>query len=125
MFYSTAAPSHSNQEVTQTWVTYEDNMSYLPQARWIESQSREQNDQVSNLRCNDAESLIIALRNGFGKTLLPRLVASALSDLKEISGYDDLPKREVWSLIHPNVADTRKTRVVLNWLKTLFATRDG
>lgn len=102
------------------WLTYEKDMSELPQARWISARVQKGNEQVCPLRSNDAECLFASVRVGLGKTLLPKEVASSLPDLVELSGYEDLPVREVWLLAHPNLIVTPRVRAVCEWLQSLF-----
>jgi DNA-binding transcriptional LysR family regulator len=102
------------------WVTYEESMACLPQAKWIAKRAQEKNEPISMLRCNDADGLVQAIRSEMGKTLLPKLIARNISDLKEIPNYDDLPSRELWLIIHPNIAKTKRIRVLIDWLKEVF-----
>ncbi len=120
VFTSTTAISNTDKSVLQPWVTYEKDMSQLPQAKWIEKRTQESNESISMLRCNDADGLIQALRNDLGRSLLPKLVASNIPDLEELPGYDNLPSREIWLLVHPNVIMTKRIRVVIDWLQEIF-----
>lgn len=106
------------------WMTYDNTMASLPQAKWVEERVRKFDEQTYRLRCNDAEGLIAVARAGMAKALIPKLVAAMLPDLEEQAGFSDLPKREVWLLSHPNVAPTTRVRVVVEWLASLFINPD-
>ena len=108
---------------TLSWLTYEKDMASLPQALWIEERAHRHGEPVHRLRAYDADGLISAATCGAGKTLLPRLVAANVANLQEIQGYEDLPQREVWLLVHPNVASTMRIRVVIDWLDEIFSSR--
>lgn len=104
------------------WISYETDMSELPQSKWIARHTTETGETVSRLRCNDADGLIAATLSRSGKTLLPRMIASKFQDLEELNGFDNLPSRELWLIVHPNLATTERYRVVVDWLIDLFAT---
>jgi len=121
--YCSTAKS-AEQEVLP-WLTYGKDMASLPQALWIEERASQHKEAVYPLRNYDADGLISAAVCGAGKTLLPRLVATNLGSLCELTGYDDLPQREVWLLVHPNVASTMRIRVVVEWLDEIFSPRSS
>jgi DNA-binding transcriptional LysR family regulator len=100
-------------------------MATLPQARWIEERVNTTGEPLCRLRCNDADGLIAAIRTGTAKTLLPRLVATNLPELEEIPDFSDLPRRELWLMVHPNVATTTRVRVVIDWLSALFSDKNS
>lgn len=102
------------------WITYESDMSSLPQNIWIDGQIQNGNGELSRLRCNDADGLLEATRSNLGKTLLPRLVGEKYPDLCEIKGYQDLPVRELWLIVHPNVLTSARVRVVVDWLASIL-----
>lgn len=51
------------------WITYEEGLGHLPQARWIDAAAGK--DVPVSLRVNDAETILQAVRAGLGKSLLP------------------------------------------------------
>ncbi|WP_248304782.1 LysR family transcriptional regulator [Breoghania sp. L-A4] len=122
--YAGARRKGSHAE-TLPWITYEKGMAGLPQAKWIAQRASRHGEAIGALRCNDADGLIAALRAGSGKTLLPRIVAANVPDLEELRGHDGLPSRELWLLVHPNLAITKRTRVAIDWLVALFARSAG
>jgi len=103
------------------WITYERDMFELPHAQWIENFAQESGETISSLRYNDAEGLICAAVAGAGKILLPRLVAKEVPGLVEVAGYSSLPSREIWLLVHPNIASTERIRIVVSWLEELLS----
>lgn len=103
------------------WLSYEADMSQLPNAAWISNYSEMSGEAVSNISFNDAEGLVGAVIAGLGKTLLPKIVAATISEVTELNGYRDLPERELWLLTHPNLVKTRRVQVVTAWLKQVFS----
>ncbi|MEH6631801.1 MAG: LysR family transcriptional regulator [Halopseudomonas aestusnigri] len=103
------------------WLTYNDEMAKLPQARWILEYSKTYGEPISPLRCYDAEGLLGAILTGYGKTLLPVKVASKFPELVEIKSDKAFLEREIWLIAHPNLVQTRRMRVVINWLSTVFS----
>ena len=103
------------------WLTYGRLMSGLPHAKWIQDYVTMSGEKTSKLKFYDAEGLICAALMGAGKILLPRIVAKETPDLVEIDGYNALPRREIWSLVHPNIATTERICVVLSWIETIFS----
>ena len=55
------------------WITYEEGMGHLPQARWMAASISA--EQSAPLLVSDAETIIHAIHAGLGKSLLPRFAA--------------------------------------------------
>src|SRR5262249_17249459 len=83
------------------WITYEETMSHLPQARWMMRAAQTDNGQ-SSLRVHDAETALEGAAAGLGKTLLPILAADGDRRLRRINMPTDgsLPARPIWLLAH-------------------------
>ena len=109
-----------NRDTNLEWLVFGQSLSRLSQIKWIYSQAHGNCERISKIYCNDTEGLIEMVRLGFGKTLLPKYVASIIPDIKEISGYENLPNREVWSITHPDMVSSPKIKATLGWLKNLF-----
>jgi DNA-binding transcriptional LysR family regulator len=107
------------------WITYESAMDHIPQARWLSEEIGRQSEAVARLSFNDAEGLMHAVRAGFGKSLLPCMVADADPELRRISAaFGDEPhRREVWVLIHPDQRSLARVDTVIDWLESIFRSR--
>ena len=106
------------------WLTYEGAMAHLPQAQWIMAQQAKTGETICQLRCNDADGLIALLRSGYGKTLLPTVIGDKLPELVTLHNLGDMPRREIWLIVHPNLVKARRVQVVIEWIDHLFTSRD-
>ncbi|MEM7226282.1 MAG: LysR family transcriptional regulator [Pseudomonadota bacterium] len=97
------------------WVTYEDAMAELPQARWMAARP----GQPAPLLVNDAEGVLQAVAAGLGKSLLPISIADPLPGLTRLDAGAAPLTRELWRIVHPELRDLTRIRVVLDWLDGL------
>lgn len=99
------------------WVTYEDGMAHLPQARWI-MKTAEKEGGLSAVAVNDAEAVLQAVRAGLGRSLLPCIVADQVSGLVRASiDIGAFPEREIWLLTHPDLHHLARIAAVLAWIE--------
>lgn len=110
-----------NATQTPTWITYEETHAHLPQARWIARKSNGEN--IGQLRVNDAESALAAVRAGQGQTLLPDIVAARDSSLRRVKS--GVLTREVWLMVHPEVRQLPRVQAVIDWLDGVFLSSEG
>ena len=105
------------------WVAYEESMAHLPQAAWMERRAREAGERLSGLRVGDAESALEAIAAGGGRSVLPRLVADRDPRLAriEVTGSAGPPDRELWLLVHADLAALPRVAVVSRWLERLVS----
>ncbi|NQY60956.1 MAG: LysR family transcriptional regulator [Cognatishimia sp.] len=104
------------------WIAYEDSMSHLPQARWLEAQCTKLHQTRAMVEVTDIESAREAIAHGLGKSLLPSFVAERdprVSSL-DIQDTPDLPERDVWLLWHADQSDRAAIGVVKRWIEDLF-----
>jgi DNA-binding transcriptional LysR family regulator len=99
------------------WITYEDGLGHLPQARWIAAQA----PASAPLRVNDAEAILHAVRAGLGKSLLPCFVAEGAKDLARI-GARVVLSREVWLVVHRDLRAQGRIAAVIGWLEAAVRT---
>jgi DNA-binding transcriptional LysR family regulator len=104
---------------TLPWITYEERMAGLPQARWIASALRPGESSLA-MAVNDAEALLEAVRSGLGKTLLPRLIADRDPDLVTLGTAPPPLSRELWLLVHPDLRHLARVQAVIRWLVWAF-----
>ncbi len=99
------------------WLIYEDGLAHLLQARWI-ARAAQKDSGFSAVAVNDAEALLEAVRAGFGRCLLPCIVADRIPALTRLP-IDDipLPEREIWLLTHPDLHHLARIAMVLAWIE--------
>src|SRR5258708_2262598 len=77
------------------WITYEEGLAHLPQARWIAAR---RDEEVAPVLAGDTETIMHLVRAGLGKSLLPRFAADRDPHLKCLSGAGAVLTRELWLL---------------------------
>ena len=102
------------------WITYDEAMADLPQGRWIAERAARGGEEISRVTVNDAEALIQAVRAGLGMSLLPRLIADRDPELGCLSDSPAELSRELWLMVHPDLRDLTRIRVVMDWLVSVF-----
>jgi DNA-binding transcriptional LysR family regulator len=103
------------------WVSYEDQMSDLPQAEWIARQCPAGQPSMASVRANDAEGLLACLQAGLGKTLLPVAIGEHIPGLVRLDGQHSELKRELWILVHPDLRRLDRVRAVIDWTVAVCA----
>jgi DNA-binding transcriptional LysR family regulator len=105
------------------WITYDDIMADLPQARWIAEQIKGDRNGEPHVRVNDAEALLRAVAHGLGKSLLPIVIGDAEPGLSRVSEPPLL--RDIWLLTHPELRDLRRIQVVVDWIAATVGALGG
>jgi DNA-binding transcriptional LysR family regulator len=120
-FASTSIPPREVRRLP--WITYEDAMSHLPQARWMSGVVKVSNESLSGLRVHDAETALEATIAGVGKTLLPTTVANRDARLRRLNLYIDrpCPSREVWLLAHGDQLEIARVRAAITWVESVVS----
>lgn len=113
--YSAAAGGRQSDSL----ITYEETHAHLPQARWMSRHADK--DDWAQLRVNDAESALAAVRAGLGQSLLPEIIADRDPSLTRLTEGPAVLSREVWLLIHPEVRQLPRVQAVVDWLDGLFS----
>ena len=96
------------------WITYEEGLSHLPQARFIAAQDHA----VAPLLLNDAEAIIHAVRTGIGKSLVPCFVGERERGLKRLSRV--VLARDIWLMVHRDLRAQSRIAAVIDWLVELM-----
>jgi DNA-binding transcriptional LysR family regulator len=102
------------------WITYEEGLSHLPQARWIATATHD--GALVPLLVSDAEAIVHAIHAGLGKSLLPCFVADRDSRLRRLSGPKGVLARELWLLTHNELRHHARIAAVVAWLTELVET---
>ncbi len=117
--YAVYGPAAADTDLLP-WVTYEDSLTDLPQARWIAERLKAEEAAAAQVKVNDAEGLLQSLRAGLGKSLLPTKVAARDPALRRLEGYPAGPSRELWLITHPELRRLPRIGAVTDWLAALF-----
>ena len=111
-----SAPDLPGQIPDLPWLTYEDGMAALPQARWIAGVARK--DGYAQLVANDAEPLLQAILAGLGRSLLPCIVADHMVGRTRMpQDSHPFPARELWLLTHPDLRHLARIAAVTAWIE--------
>jgi DNA-binding transcriptional LysR family regulator len=106
------------------WITYDDTLAHLPQAKWIAKAASGSVDNIYRLRVHDAETAMESVLAGLGKTLLPTLIGEREPRLQrlETDALSPLPLREMWLLAHADQTDLGRIVAVVSWLENVMMT---
>jgi DNA-binding transcriptional LysR family regulator len=117
--YAVFGPARTRRAAALPWITYEEGLAHLPQARWIASQ---QPAGQPPLLVNDAEAIIAAVRAGLGRSLLPRRIGERIAGLRRLEqrGFEGL-SRELWLLVHADLRRLARIAVVIDWIEETIA----
>jgi DNA-binding transcriptional LysR family regulator len=104
------------------WITYDEAMDHLPQARWVTAAIGGNDGELSQLRVHDAETALEAAIAGLGRSLLPCLVADGDARLRRIGNGSREPalSRELWLLVHSELAALGRIEAVTQWVEEVF-----
>ena len=101
------------------WITYEEALSDLPQARWIAAHARA--DEIAPVRVNDADAALSAVRAGLGKSLLPVAAARGEKGLRPLGDGKPVLKRELWLMVHRELRRLARIEAVIAWIEEVAA----
>jgi DNA-binding transcriptional LysR family regulator len=102
---------------TLPWITYEEGLGHLPQARWMAAAA--QDGEPAPLLVNDAEAIVHAVCAGIGKSLLPCFVGEREPRMRRL-GRGVVLSREIWLLVHRDLRPQARIAAVLDWLMELM-----
>jgi DNA-binding transcriptional LysR family regulator len=97
------------------WITYDDTMAHLPQARWIAAAADRHGEPIAAARVNDAEALLQGVAAGIGRSLLPRIVADRDRRVRRL-GQAPVLSRELWLLTHAELRSLGRIEAVVEWI---------
>ncbi|MDY0884657.1 LysR family transcriptional regulator [Dongia soli] len=122
--YAPAAAS-AREAAALPWITYDESMAQIPQAKWLMQMSARDHDGRVPLAVNDPESIVAAVRAGLGKSLLPIALVKGDPAFRRLKDKDwpALPEREIWLLIHPDQRPLARIGAVIDWIETALEQR--
>jgi len=105
---------------TLPWVTYDESMAHLPQARWIAATAARGDHRIAPVHVNDAEALLEAVIAGLGRSLLPCVIADGDSRLRRIGVKRRAAlSRELWLLRHSELRTPGKIEAAVKWIEQI------
>jgi DNA-binding transcriptional LysR family regulator len=117
-----ASASCSAREVkTLPWITYDEAMAHLPQARWIATIAGGGQERIASVRVNDAEAVLEGVSAGLGRSLLPCVVADSDARLQRLGAKRGAPAlaRELWLLTHSDLRALSRIEAVVKWIEEI------
>src|SRR5262245_9389110 len=115
-----ASARHSVRDARKLpWITYDDAMTHLPQARWMAATADRDNEEIASVHVNDSEGMLQAVAAGLGRSLLPCVVADGDSRLRKLGARQGPPvlTRELWLLAHSELRRLRRIEAVVDWIE--------
>jgi DNA-binding transcriptional LysR family regulator len=116
--YAVYGPSRKGTEPLP-WITYEDDMANLPQWRYMAERPVRDRETPPPVTVNDAEAILQSVKAGLGKSLLPIAIADSEPGLVRLSSGPSPLSRELWLLVHPELHNLIRIRVVVDWLASV------
>lgn len=105
------------------WVAYDDAIAHLPHARWIRARAREDGSAPVRLQVRDMETALECVAAGGGRSVFPVIAAARDPRLVEMECTMPVPSRDVWLLVHADLASLPRIAGVADWLEALFDPR--
>src|SRR5260221_7125821 len=118
--YASASCSPRDARVLP-WITYDETMAHLPQARWIAATVDGNRERIASVRVNDAEAVLEAVMSGAGRSLLPCVIAEGNSRLRRLDAKRQAPAltRELWLLAHSALRTLARIEAVVAWIEQI------
>jgi DNA-binding transcriptional LysR family regulator len=102
------------------WVTYDEPMAHLLQARWIAATAARYDHRIAPVHVNDAEALLEAVIAGLGRSLLPCVIADGDSRLRRIGVKRRAAlSRELWLLRHSELRTLGRIEAAVKWIEQI------
>ncbi|RED14364.1 LysR family transcriptional regulator [Pontivivens insulae] len=107
------------------WIGYRDGMRELPQSDWMERHVRQSGQAFCPMRVGEIEGAVEAIAAGLGRSLLPCLIGDADPRLMRVQGAWAAQEvlREVWMLVHRDIAQLARTTAVRDWIQAVLDLR--
>src|SRR5262249_37441483 len=103
------------------WVTYDEGMAHLPQARWIAAAAVRGDQRIAAVHVNDAEGLLEAVIAGLGRSLLPCIVAEGDRRLRRVGAERGAAvlSRELWLLTDSELRRLGRIEAAVKWIEQI------
>jgi DNA-binding transcriptional LysR family regulator len=103
------------------WITYNEDLSHLPQMRWMAKAIEADLQADISLVVNDSELALNAVRAGLGRSLLPCRIGDAVPGLCRLSDAKPVLSRDMWVIVHPDLKHLARVRAIIAWCERLFS----
>ena len=113
---------HQDAAADCGWVCYDESMLHVPEAAYLELAARDSGGVA--VRVNDLQSVLIAVRSGMGRSVLPHALAGHYPQLVAIDGPPPVVSRDVWLLVHPDLRTVQRIDAAIAWIVDLFENPD-
>lgn len=117
--YAVYAPARGSAR-RLPWIAYAEDMASLPHVSWINRAMKREGSRPA-LIVNDSEAALHAIKLGYGKSLLPSIVADRETGLRRTSGARPVLQRELWLLVNPGLRRLARIEAVVTWIEDLVA----
>ncbi len=103
------------------WITYDDAMAHLPQARAIAAMAADDDETIAPVRVNDTEGVYEAVIAGLGRSLLPCLIADGDARLRRLGAKRKPPvlTRDLWLMTHTELKSLGRIKAVMKWIEQI------
>ncbi|HEX3862000.1 MAG TPA: LysR family transcriptional regulator [Stellaceae bacterium] len=101
------------------WVTYTEEQSHYPTARWVQERLRESGSGVA-LRASTMPMQLAAIQAGAGQGLLPCFVGDEQPLLQRLTRPIPEIAAEYWVIVHRDLRRALCVRAVIDWVRTSF-----
>lgn len=102
------------------WLAYDEHdplLSATPEARWLAAHP---GPTPIVLRSNSVAAVLAGVLAGYGRALLPIVMAADHPELVQLSGEAGLPRREIWLLRHQDLRQSARVAVVADFIAGIF-----
>jgi DNA-binding transcriptional LysR family regulator len=103
----------------EAWVTYTEEQSHYPTARWVQERLRESGGAVA-LRASTMTIQSAAIRAGAGRGVLPCFIGDADPLLERLTPPVPEIAAEYWIIVHRDLRRAVCVRAVIEWIHNLF-----
>jgi len=117
--YGVFASRHVAPE-SVAWIMYSESMRFLPQSNWISEIIGRDETKLSQVRVNDAETLLQVIKAGVGKSFLPISLCERDPELVRIDDASSAWQRELWMMVHPEQRKLARVHATMKWLAGNF-----
>ena len=97
------------------WIGYDERVRTVPQAAWVRAAAEGEHLPVV-LTADDGETVLTAVAEGLGKSILPCLIADRVEGLRRCGGPDAAWSRELWLLVHPDMRRLARIDRTVDWI---------
>jgi DNA-binding transcriptional LysR family regulator len=103
-------------------IGYDDKYGEIAEVRWLRQAGLEGRVRV---RTSSTRAILAAVAAGAGIGILPVWLAARVPGLVPVPGHPPVPPRDIWMMVHRDVARRPEVRRVMQWIITAFRAARG